>query len=111
MQLFTCDNARVLGDKHTYHLTHPVTRYEGGDFGGDGAPIVPAPMPGKVVRVMVKEGDEVQEGQPLLILEAMKMEHTLTAKRAGVVESVPYAEGVLVEAGAALVVLADDVQK
>jgi 3-methylcrotonyl-CoA carboxylase alpha subunit len=61
-----------------------------------------APMPGTVVRVFVGEGDEVEEGQLLLVLEAMKMEQPVTAPHAGRVASLPYGEGSLVPGGAVL---------
>ena len=62
-----------------------------------------APMPGAVIRVHVKEGDEVEEGQRLLVLEAMKMEHTLTAPEKGRIKRLPYGVGDVVPLGAALV--------
>lgn len=49
---------------------------------------IKAPMPGLILEVNVKEGDEVKEGDYLLVLEAMKMENTLTAPRDGIVKSV-----------------------
>ena len=58
-----------------------------------GGPRVVADMPGKVVKVLVTEGDEVEAGTPLLILEAMKMEAELTAPLAGRVVSIPAEEG------------------
>ena len=64
-----------------------------------------APMPGKLVQVLVKPGDTVEKGQPLVVLEAMKMEHTVKAPRAGTVAAVRYAAGEQVEEGTALVVL------
>lgn len=107
IQLFAHGNNRVLGPKHTYHLTQPAPKYLTGADGFDGVPIVRAPMPGKVVRVMVKEGDSVQVGQDLLILEAMKMEHTLKANKVGVVESLLFGEGDRVTDGEILVKLSD----
>jgi biotin carboxyl carrier protein len=62
-------------------------------------------MPGKVVRVLVKPGDEVAEGQPLLVLEAMKMENEVLAPAAGTVTRVEVTPGSTVEGGAALLVL------
>jgi 3-methylcrotonyl-CoA carboxylase alpha subunit len=61
-----------------------------------------APMPGTVVKVFVAEGDDVEEGQLLMILEAMKMEQPVAAPHAGRVASLPYGEGTLVPGGALL---------
>ena len=66
-----------------------------------------APLPGVVTRVMVGVGDEVKKGQPLLALEAMKMEHMIRAPRAGRVKSVSASPGQMVQAGATLVALED----
>lgn len=55
-----------------------------------------SPMPGKIVAVLVKEGDEVKPGQPLLILEAMKMENALQAISEGRVEKIMVEKGVSV---------------
>ncbi|MEO7064173.1 MAG: acetyl-CoA carboxylase biotin carboxyl carrier protein subunit, partial [Dokdonella sp.] len=65
-----------------------------------------APMPGRIVLVKAKAGDEVTEGQELLVMEAMKMELTLLAPRAGRIEAVQAAAGDFVEADAVLVKLA-----
>ena len=62
-----------------------------------------APMPGKVLQVLVKEGDAVEEGQPLLVLEAMKMENVIKAAVNGKVSVVKAAQGQAVEKGALLV--------
>jgi len=70
----------------------------------DGA--VTSPMPGKVVKVLVKEGDEVAAGAPLVVVEAMKMENELTAPCAGVVQKVHVQPGDAVEGGALLVLVA-----
>ena len=66
-----------------------------------------APMPGTVVKILVAEGDEVREGQPLLVLEAMKMEQPVTAPYAGTVVSLPFDEGALVPGGAVLVEISE----
>jgi len=58
---------------------------------------IKAPMPGLILEVNVKEGDEVKEGDYLLVLEAMKMENTLTAPRDGVVKSVTVSKSDTVE--------------
>ena len=62
-----------------------------------------APMPGKIVAVRVKLGDAVVRGQPLVTLEAMKMEHTIVASGDGVVETIHHAPGEQVQEGAELV--------
>jgi biotin carboxyl carrier protein len=64
-----------------------------------------APMPGKVVRVLVAPGQEVREGQGLVVVEAMKMENELRAPRAGRVVDLPAREGQAVESGALLAVV------
>ena len=66
-----------------------------------------APMPGLVVRVEVKEGDEVEEGEALLIVEAMKMENELRAAAAARVVRVPVRPGQAVEKGQLLVEFAE----
>jgi 3-methylcrotonyl-CoA carboxylase alpha subunit len=62
-----------------------------------------APMPGRVRRVFVEEGQSVARGDLLLLLEAMKMEHGIRSPRDGAVRRILHREGELVEAGAALV--------
>jgi 3-methylcrotonyl-CoA carboxylase alpha subunit len=61
-----------------------------------------APMPGKVVSFAVKTGDKVSKGQPLAVMEAMKMEHTIAAPADGVVQEILYAAGDQVAEGAEL---------
>ena len=68
------------------------------------APIL-APMPGMIVRVSVKAGDRVEAGQGVVVMEAMKMENELRASRDGTVAEVHVREGVLVEAGAPLIII------
>ena len=68
-----------------------------------GKETVTAPMPGKIVKVMVSEGDEVAERDLLIVLEAMKMEHRIEAPHAGKVRRVEVAPGALVSGGATLV--------
>ncbi|MBP2321061.1 propionyl-CoA carboxylase alpha chain [Kibdelosporangium banguiense] len=64
-----------------------------------------APMPGTVIRVAVSAGDQVEQGQPLLWLEAMKMEHKITAPASGTLTSLPVAAGQQVELGTVLAVV------
>lgn len=66
---------------------------------------VTAPIPGLVVKVLVGEGDEIKEDQPLVLLEAMKMENELRAVRPGRVKAVKVAAGQRVEQNAVLIVL------
>jgi biotin carboxyl carrier protein len=66
---------------------------------------VTAPMPGRLVKVLVEPGQEVAEGQGLVVMEAMKMENELRAPRAGRVKELPARGRQAVESGALLVVL------
>jgi len=68
-----------------------------------GADEIRAPMTGTVLSVLAKVGDTVEAGQPVLVVEAMKMEHTLKAPRAGLIEEVACSEGDQVEAQSVLV--------
>ena len=72
---------------------------------GSGSHRVTAPMPGKVVRVLGKVGEAVSAHQPLIVVEAMKMENELRAERDAVVSQILVSEGTSVEAGALLVEL------
>jgi biotin carboxyl carrier protein len=65
-----------------------------------------APMPGRVVRVLAEKGSEVEPGQGLVVIEAMKMENELKAPRKGRVDEVAVREGQVVEAGALLLIVA-----
>ncbi len=76
------------------------------DAGEDAAGRLAAPMPGRVVAVMVEPGARVARGAALMIVEAMKMEHTITAPADGRVSAVHFAPGARVEEGAELVTLA-----
>lgn len=72
---------------------------------GSGRQNIVAPMPGKVIRVLVNEGDEVAAGQGLAVVEAMKMQNELKASRPGRVISVRARPGDTIGAGDTLVVL------
>ena len=88
-----------IGGAHRRLTLHD--ELEGLDIDAGGGSLA-APMPGKVIAVMVKPGDKVAKGAPLLILEAMKMEHTIAAPVDGVVKEIHYAEGEQVPEGAEL---------
>lgn len=64
-----------------------------------------APMPGAVLKILVKVGDVVTKGTPLVILEAMKMEHQIVAPADGTVTAINCSEGELVQPGVDLVTL------
>jgi glutaconyl-CoA decarboxylase len=66
---------------------------------------VNSPLPGVVIRVLVKTGERVKGGQPLIVLEAMKMENEITAPRDGVVAQIAVDKGSKVETGSALLSL------
>jgi 3-methylcrotonyl-CoA carboxylase alpha subunit len=96
------DKRTVFLHGSTYSLLRddPLHRVDAGDSHGGG---LTAPMPGKVVALLAHPGQKVEKGTPLLILEAMKMEHTITAPAAGTVKAFCYAAGEQVSDGAALV--------
>ncbi len=72
---------------------------------GDGAQVITAPMPGRVVKVLVRDGEVVEERQGLVVVEAMKMENELRAPRAGRVTGLRVAAGSSVDTGAVLLVV------
>ena len=72
---------------------------------GAGEASVNAPMPGKIVKVLVSEGQAVNSGDVLLILEAMKMQNEIAATQAGTVKAINVAAGQSVKVGDALVIV------
>jgi acetyl-CoA/propionyl-CoA carboxylase, biotin carboxylase, biotin carboxyl carrier protein len=78
----------------------PKKRGERKSSGGGGADELVSPLQGNMWKVLVKQGDTVEEGQLLCIIEAMKMENEITAHKAGVIESLPIKEGEPIQAGA-----------
>jgi acetyl-CoA/propionyl-CoA/long-chain acyl-CoA carboxylase, biotin carboxylase, biotin carboxyl carrier protein len=72
----------------------------GGGGAGGASDTLPSPLQGNMWKVLVKQGDTVQEGQLLCIIEAMKMENEITAHKAGVVAELPIVEGAPIAAGA-----------
>jgi pyruvate carboxylase subunit B len=83
--------------------THAIRQLSAASGVAAGPTSVIAPMPGLIVRVGVEPGDAVQAGQPLVVIEAMKMENELRAPAAGTVRTVHVAAGSAVEKGAVLV--------
>ena len=84
------------------HLTDAAQRRTGGPDGGGPATVTP-PMPAVVTKVLVQVGDEVESGQALVVVSAMKMEMTLTAPHAGTVAAIHTAEGAKANPGDILV--------
>lgn len=104
------DEYRVLVDGRSYRVQLVDERHLrlGGLQSGiqlQGRQEVSVPMPGKVIAVLVGEGDKVEKGQGLVIVEAMKMENEVRSPIAGEVKEVKIKPGDALEAGAALIVV------
>jgi 3-methylcrotonyl-CoA carboxylase alpha subunit len=91
------------GSSHRLVMTDPLAAAEAIE-----APTgrLTAPMPGRIVHLHVKQGQHVKHGDTLLVLEAMKMEHSILAPRDGIVEAIDFAVGDLVDEGVELLALA-----
>ena len=68
--------------------------------------IVKSPMPGNVLKILKQPGSHVDEGETIMVLEAMKMENDITAPKAGTVAQIPVSKGQVVETGTPLAVIA-----
>jgi biotin carboxyl carrier protein len=86
-------------------LARPGGTSASGRHGPAGAARLSAPMPGRIVRVLAAVGDEVTAGQPVVVVEAMKMENEIRSPRPGRVLSLDVREGEAVDAGALLAVV------
>jgi 3-methylcrotonyl-CoA carboxylase alpha subunit len=106
LTVFAGSSADSLGGAR-YTFAVPVPDFSGSGAGG-GAARVSAPMPGKVIKLNVSAGDEVNAGDVLMILEAMKMEHAIEAPMDGVIGDVLFGEGDFVGDGAVLVSFQDE---
>ena len=94
-----------VGDTWWIHLSGHIfciERIEPGANQDQGDASLSAPMPGKILQVLVKEGQKVEPGQALMILEAMKMEHRIVASEEGIISSIFFSEGDQVQQGIAL---------
>jgi biotin carboxyl carrier protein len=80
-----------------------LTAALGAKGGGPGEGTIVSPMPGRVLKILVKEGDEVTAGHPLIVVEAMKMENELSCARDGKVLKILVTPGQTVESGARLI--------
>lgn len=85
--------------------TRHTIRTHGGAAGGTGVQALTAPLPGRVTHVAVREGDAVRAGDPLLVIEAMKMENELRASVTGTVSEVRVQAGQAVNGGDVLVIV------
>ena len=99
----------LRGEQYRVHVEDERTRRLNQGRRGHEVPVgelvVKAPIPGLVVKVLVHDGDEIAEDQPLVILEAMKMENEIRALRAGVVRKIEVSAGQRVEQNAPLLIL------
>lgn len=93
----------LISWKNRWYALTTINPFEPGLSNTSGASNIIAPMPGKLLKVLVQAGDNVTEGQPLAILEAMKMEHTLTAPFDSTVDQVFHTQDSFVEAEATLI--------
>jgi acetyl/propionyl-CoA carboxylase alpha subunit len=94
------------GSNHMIDLSS-AQRRKGGEMGKANPGVITAPMPGKVTRVSVSKDQNVNKGQALVVMEAMKMEYTLEADRDGKVSEVNVKAGMQVGLGEVLVRLAE----
>lgn len=82
----------VNGVWHTFTVETPISlkrkRYLEQQGGASSGVSIEAPMPGKIIDILVEEGSEVKEGEPIIILEAMKMQNEITSHITGTVQSV-----------------------
>lgn len=93
----------AFGRAWELEVVDPIARAQRGASAGEA--LATAPMPGTVVKVMVAAGDAVRKGQPLLVIESMKMQTEISARRDGTVERVFVAENQTFDRGARLVAL------
>lgn len=97
-------SVEILGTLHDVGVVDPrkkALRMGGGAAGG----AIVTQMPGRIVSILVEEGQAVAKGDPVIVVEAMKMENQLKASAAGTVKSIRVSEGQLVESKTTLIVL------
>jgi biotin carboxyl carrier protein len=104
-EVTSTDNNIVLGNKRFATVVRDPRSLQSRrttDAGGHGPKKITAPMPGKVVRIMVAVGAGVEAGQAVIVIEAMKMQNELKSPKKGTLKKLSVAEGAAVEAGQAL---------
>lgn len=102
------NNVISLGNQQfEINLIDPKRLRGSGAAGGqaDGVSEIKTAMPGKVVRVLVEQGAEIQKGEGVVIVEAMKMQNEMKSPKDGIVKEIRFAEGSTVNAGAVLAVI------
>jgi acetyl-CoA/propionyl-CoA carboxylase biotin carboxyl carrier protein len=92
---------------HHGHVNRKPTRSASTARGGAGSGEVTVPMQGTIVKVLVQVGETIEAGQPVVVLEAMKMENQIQAERAGTIAEIRVSAGDTVGAGDVVVVIAD----
>lgn len=107
MDSANCVDAHLYEEGFTIELIDPLKRLLGEAAGraGDGKVMIESIMPGKVLRILVAEGEAVEAGQPVGVLVAMKMENEIEAPRKGTVQTVHVREGDSVETGETLITI------
>ena len=103
----TKDGYRVRrgGDSVRVMMSDPSRRARAAGFVASGPEEIVSQMPGRVVRLLVAEGDEVAEGQGVIVVEAMKMENEISSQKGGTVKTIAVTEGQSIEGGARLLVI------
>jgi biotin carboxyl carrier protein len=102
----TGDEITIDGHRFRFEVEDPRQwKRSGGGAGAQGRAAILAPMPGKIVRILVAVGDEVVAGQGIVVVEAMKMQNEMKAAKAGRVTAIEVKENDSVTAGAVLAVI------
>lgn len=95
----------IRGDRFDVDLKDAVKGAAIGKVAHTGPVKLTAPMPGKIVKILVAPGEAVEAGRGVLVMEAMKMENELKVSRAGTVQEIKVKEGQAVEMGALLLII------
>ena len=99
-----CSGKHVLSSGRDFYFEDSVNPFHKKAMAGS----LRSAMPGKIVKILVKKGDKVKKGEPLLIMEAMKMEHTIKAQNEGIVRKIFFKEGEQVAEDTDLLEIAGD---